>query len=278
MDRVSETPNSEGDDQIRRKNWLSDLGLDAAKLGLLLYVLGLLASSLYYSRFSIATLDLAKMQSILLGIYVVLFYMGLPAAALFCLRKVNSVVVVTIVFIVVLCLADAALAFALAYRARMMTAVAGLMLLLQFFLFVDFTSLWRSILTHRLLIPFVLPPSRLKSFIFAVLFCFHFSQFCFPRIPAFLGGGRPLPVQVFTKTQDLPSNRFFISKNQPKINSAIDSFSLKLLYETDKDVYFVNDLQSGDSLIGYSVMRLSRDEILRIDYVTPKWVKWKGEP
>jgi hypothetical protein len=156
MDRVSETPNSERDDQIRRKNWLSDLGLDAAKLGLLLYILGLLASSLYYSRFSIATLDLAKIQSILLGIYVVLFYMGLPAAALFCLGKVNRVFVVTIGFIFVVCLADVALAFALAYRALMMTVVAGSMLLLQFFLFVDFTSLWRSVLSHLLLLSFVL--------------------------------------------------------------------------------------------------------------------------
>jgi hypothetical protein len=56
MDMGSEASNSEGNRQIGRKNWLSELGLDAAKLGLLLYVLGLLASSLYYSRFSIARL------------------------------------------------------------------------------------------------------------------------------------------------------------------------------------------------------------------------------
>jgi hypothetical protein len=98
-----------------------------------------------------------------------------------------------------------------------------------------------------------------------------------PRIPAFLSGGKPLPVQVFTKTADLPASRFVISKNQPKINSAIDSFSLRLLYETDRDVYFVNDLESEGNLIGYSVMRLKRDEILRMDYVTPKWVRWKGD-
>jgi len=59
-----------------------------------------------------------------------------------------------------------------------------------------------------------------------------------------------------------------MSKNQPQINNSIDSFSLRLLYETDKDVYFVNDLQSGDNLIGYSIMRLKKDEILRMDYVT----------
>jgi len=67
-----------------------------------------------------------------------------------------------------------------------------------------------------------------------------------------------------------------MSKNQPKINNAIDSFSLRLLYETDKDAYFVNDLQSEGNLIGYSVMRLKKDEIVRMDYATPRWVQWKG--
>ena len=68
-----------------------------------------------------------------------------------------------------------------------------------------------------------------------------------------------------------------MSKNQPKVNSAMDSYSLRLLYETDRDVYFVSDLKSEDNLIGYSVMRLKRDEILRMDYATPKWVQWKGD-
>src|SRR5580704_16426717 len=77
------------------KNWLMDLGLDVAKLGLFLYLIGLIASSLYYSRFSISALDLAKSQSILLGIYVLGLYVGLPGATLFCLRKVNGVAAVS---------------------------------------------------------------------------------------------------------------------------------------------------------------------------------------
>jgi hypothetical protein len=222
-------------------------------------------------------LDLAKTQSILLGVYVVALYIGLPAATLFSLREASRIGVILAVFVSVLCLSDATLALALDYHALMVFPVALLMLVLQVLFFADFTSLWLSIRNLQLQIRFALPPPRVKSFVFAVLFCTHFSQFWFPRIPAFLGGAKPLAVQVFTKTQDLPLNRFFISKNQPKINTAMDSFSLKLLYETDKDVYFVNDLQSGGNLIGYSVMRLSRDEILRVDYVTPKWVKWKGD-
>jgi hypothetical protein len=260
-----------------QRNWLTDLSLDVAKVGLLLYVLGLLTSSMYYSRFSILSLNLAKPQCILLGIYVIGFYVGFPLGTLWCMRRVARVGLILAGLLCVLCISDAALAFAAHYRGATLTLVVFLSLILQFFCFLDLTSLWQSIGKRQLQIVFVLPPPRAKVFAFCFLFCIHFSQFWFPRIPAFLGGGRPLLVQVFTKTPDLPANRFIANKNQPKMNNSIDSFSLRLLYETDNDVYFVNDLKSEDSLIGYSVMRLKKDEIVRMDYVTPKWVQWKGE-
>jgi len=277
MDFASQSPTAQGNGQASHKNWLTDLGFDAAKLGLLLYVLGLVASSLYYSRFSIATLDLAKTQSILLGIYVVGLYAALPAAALFSLRRIPWVGIIAAAFVVVLCGLDCSLAYAVSYRSRSLLSVVALTLVLQFFFFADFLSLVRSLLAGRLRIDFALPPPKGKSLAFAVLFCAHFSQFWFPQIPAFLGGGKPLSVQVFTKSPDLPANRFVMSKNQSKINTAMDSFSLRLLYETDRDVYFVSDLKSEGNLIGYSVMRIKRDEILRMDYSTPKWVQWKGD-
>jgi hypothetical protein len=277
MDIASQSPTMHGDGQAGHKNWLTGLGFDAAKLGLLLYVLGMVTSSLYYSRFSIATLDLAKTQSILLGVYVVALYAVLPAGALFILRRIPWVGVIAAVFVAGLCGLNTILAYALSYRSRTLLSVVALTLALQFFFFADFPSLVRSLLTARVRIDFVLPPPRVKALLFALLFCAHFSQFWFPQIPAFLGGGKPLPVQVFTKTADLPANRFVMSKNQPKVNSAMDSYSLRLLYEADRDVYFVSDLKSDDNLIGYSVMRIKRDEILRMDYATPKWVQWKGD-
>jgi hypothetical protein len=276
MELFGQSSNARSRNHAGRKNWWSDLSLDAAKLGLLLYVLGLLASSFYYSRFSILSLDLAKPQCILLGIYVVGLYVGLPAATLFSLRRTCRVGVISAVLVTVLCASDAGLALAAHYRPLTLILLVLLTVTLQFFFFADFVSLWRSANNGRLQITFVLPPPRVKALLFALLFCVHFSQFAFPQIPAFLGGAKPLSVQVFTKTANLPANRFFMSKNQPQINNSIDSFSLRLLYETDKDVYFVNDLQSGDNLIGYSIMRLKKDEILRMDYVTPKWVQWKG--
>lgn len=277
MDFARQSPTVQGDGQDGHKNWLTDLGFDAAKLGLLLYVLGLVASSLYYSRFSIATLDLAKTQSILLGVYVVGLYVGLPAAALYGLRRIPWVGVIAAVFVTLLCGLDSVLAYTVNYRSLSLLSVVALTLALQFFFFVDFLSLVRSLLAARLGMDLALPPPRGKALLFALLFCVHFSRFWFPQIPAFLGGGKPLPVQVYTKTADLPANRFVMSKNQPKINNAMDSFSLRLLYETDQNVYFLSDLKSDGNLVGYSVMRLKRDEILRMDYSTPKWVQWKGD-
>src|SRR5271156_5554741 len=43
MDVAKQFPTVQGDGQAGHKNWLTDLGFDAAKIGLLLYVLGLVA-------------------------------------------------------------------------------------------------------------------------------------------------------------------------------------------------------------------------------------------
>jgi len=259
------------------RNWLADLGLDTAKLGLLLYVLGLLASNLYYSRFSILTLDLAKTQCILVGVYIVLLYAVAPAITLFAAKGIRSATIVSVWFVIVLCLLDLILGLAVGLRRFSLFGVAFLTAALQFFCFTDFTSLGRSLRARRQEMAFMLPPPRAKAMFFALAFCLHFSLSWFPRIPGYLGGAKPLPVQVFTKTPDLPANRFVVSKNHPQINKSIDSFALHLLYETDKDAYFVYDLQAEDNLVGYSVMRLKKDEIVRIDYNTPKWVRWRSD-
>jgi hypothetical protein len=260
------------------RNWLSDLGLDTAKLALFLYLLGLITSSLYYSRFSILTLDLAKTQCILVGVYVVLLYAGIPAITLFLAKSIPNGGVVAVILGGVLGLFDLYFAWLVGYRNTSLMRVALLTTVLQFLLFSDFSTLRQFLPAPRKQIAFLLPPPRAKALLFALLVCLHFSLSWFPQIPAYLGGGKPLTVQVFPKTSELPANRFVDSKNHPRINKSLDSFSLHLLYETDKDVYFVDDLQSEDNLVGYYVMRLKRDEILRIDYNTPKWVQWRGAP
>jgi hypothetical protein len=261
--------------QTGRKNWLSDLGWDVAKIGLMLYVSGLIASSFYYSRFSILTLDFAKPQCILVGIYIVITYAVLPAIILFGSRNF-SISAATATLVITLCFADGVLGWILNCRGSTLVQAIVITLVLQVFLFTNSASIWQTLRKRQLQIAFFLPPPKLKTIVFGLLFSLHFSLFWFPRIPAHFGGAKPFKVVVITKTADLPANRFVISKNQPKINKSIDSFSLTLLYETDKDFYFVDDLQSETDLVGYYVMRIRKDEILRIDYVTPKWIRWTG--
>jgi hypothetical protein len=256
--------------------WLSDLGTDAAKLGIILYLLGLLSSSFYYSRFSILTLDFTKTQSILIGVYVVFLYAAVPAVAMFVLKGMGATKSILPVFCAWLGLVNTVFALILKFSWANLVLAVIVTAVLQFSLYCYFTAVWNSVKSRKLNITFVLRPPRAKAGVLALLCCAHFAMVWFPRIPAYFGGGQPLRVQIFAKTPELPANRFVDSKNRPQINKSLDSYSLQLLYETDKDIYFLYDLQTGDTLIGYSVMRLKKDEVLRIDYMTPKWFGWEG--
>ncbi|HXR39778.1 MAG TPA: hypothetical protein VN776_11820, partial [Terracidiphilus sp.] len=101
-----------------------------------------------------------------------------------------------------------------------------------------------------------------------ILVCLHFSLFWFPRIPGPFAGGKPIPVQVFTETQALPDSRFVDRKNKPQINSQLDSYSLLLLYQTDTDVYLLDSEPAGGALIDDDVMRITKSQVLRMDYNT----------
>jgi hypothetical protein len=94
-----------------------------------------------------------------------------------------------------------------------------------------------------------------------------FAAFLYGSIPAYCGGGAPMLVQVFTKEPELPANRFMATRNSPQINPTIPSFRLRLLYESPEYFYFV--AESRGRMRGHSVMRLSREQVLRLDYVTP---------
>src|ERR1022692_1988278 len=59
--------------------WLSLRGMDVAKAGVGLYILGMMISCIYYARCHILALELTRTQSILLGAYVVVLYLGVPA-------------------------------------------------------------------------------------------------------------------------------------------------------------------------------------------------------
>jgi hypothetical protein len=48
-----------------------------------------------------------------------------------------------------------------------------------------------------------------------------------------------------------------------------------LLYEFDKDAYFLTEITADRVVFSHLVTRIQKDEIQRMDYQTPKWVTWR---
>jgi hypothetical protein len=48
----------------------------------------------------------------------------------------------------------------------------------------------------------------------------------------------------------------------------MDSYALWLLYQTDTDVYLLDSLPANGTLIDDDVMRITQDQVIRMDYNT----------
>lgn len=252
-----------------KSRWLSLRGLDAAKAGLTLYVLGMMTSGIYYARFHILALDFARIQSIVVGVYLIGLYLAAPAAAVWCVKGISRLKAVRLtVCIALLAALDAALAMLLKCTGKSLILLPVVTLALQLILFVDWKTLWASLRNRKLEIVLLHQPTRERLVALGILVCLHFSFFWFPRIPGNFAGGMPVQVQVFTETPGLPDSRFAATKNKPQINSQMDSYALWLLYQTDTDVYLLDSLPTGDTLIDDDVMRITQGQVIRMDYNT----------
>jgi hypothetical protein len=258
------------------KSFIDDL-TDMAKVGAILYVLGLVSCAIHFSRYSILALDLTRPQLIVIGIYIAFLYGILPAGILFALSIVRSRTWGSISFCLALFIKNIGLAYFLGYAALWSFGVGVLTTILELALFGDVHRGEVSCSSRRLVIALTPSFTRTKLVAFAIVFSIHFAVVFLPLIPSYLAGAKPLRVHIFPKTADLPANRFILSKNMPKVNPSMDSFAVKLIYESDKDLYFLEEPGSLSGLEAYTVMRLKRDEVLRIDYPTPLWVSLRSK-
>jgi hypothetical protein len=248
--------------------WLSLRGVDAAKAGLALYILGMLTSGAYYARFHILALDFTRIQSIVVGVYLMALYLALPAAFVWCGAQFSGHRAARLlVCLTMLAALDVGLARLLKDGWGNLALTSLSTLALQLFLFVDWKTLLSSLRNRKLQIQMLHQPTREVVVVFGLLVCLHFSLFWFPRIPGNFAGGMPVQVQVFTETPGLPDSRFVSTKDKPQINSQMDSYALWLLYQTDTDVYLLDSLP-GDTLIDDDVMRITQDQVIRMDYNT----------
>lgn len=241
--------------------WAKQRSWDWAKVGALLYGLGILITSIYFLRFSVLSLDLLRPHSVLVGSYFVALYLLLPAAFLVVLKPLKRNSAVLVAFSMLLMAKEVVLGWLIGGPPA--TAVV-LLVMAQLALFVRFSVEGKAAFLRFE----VVPKDVLAGLAFAVLL-FLFASTSYGCIPGYLGGGKPILVHVFTETADLPDSRFMQTKNMPQINMALTSFRLRLLYESEDYFYFVAESQG--IMKGYSVMRLKRDQVLRMDYITPVW-------
>ena len=248
--------------------WLSLRGMDAAKAGLALYIMGMLTSGAYYARFHILALDFTRIQSVVVGVYLIALYLAFPAAFVWFAARLSRLRVVRVLTCLgLLAVLNAGLAKLVKDSWKNLSVTALSTLALQLILFLDWKTLGASLRNRRLQIQLLHQPTRERIVVFGLVVCMHFSLFWFPRIPGNFAGGMPVEVQVFTETPGLPDSRFASTKDKPQINSQMDSYALWLLYQTDTDVYLLDSLP-GDTLIDDDVMRITQDQVIRMDYNT----------
>ncbi|MGO9338161.1 MAG: hypothetical protein ACLPY1_11700 [Terracidiphilus sp.] len=264
-----EAPARSGPARTGSSRWLSLSGLDAAKAGLALYIMGMLTSGVYYARFHILALDFTRIQSIVVGIYLIALYLALPAGFVWCAAQFSALKSVRLLISLALLAAmDVGLAVLLKYQGHDLAMVALTTLAFQLVLFVDWKTLLACVRERKLVLQLLHQPTRERLVALGLLVCLHFSLFWFPRIPGNFAGGMPVQVQVFTETPGLPDSRFVATKNKPQINSQMDSYALWLLYQTDTDVYLLDSLPANGTLIDDDVMRITQDQVIRMDYNT----------
>jgi len=265
----TEVANAAHPPRAGHSRWLNLRGWDAAKAGLVLYIAGMLTSGIYYARFHILALDFTRIQSIVVGVYLIGLYLAAPAAAIWCVRllsKHRSIQIATCILLLAAC--DVGLGHLLKVPWGAMPLRSLSTLLLQLMLFVDGEALLTSIRQRRFDLQLMHQPTRARMVAMSVFVCLHFALLWFPRIPGNFAGGLPVQVQVFTETPGLPDSRFAATKNKPQINSQMDSYALWLLYQTDTDVYLLDSLPTSDTTIDDDVMRITQGQVIRMDYNT----------
>jgi hypothetical protein len=175
--------------------WVKQGSWDWARLGAVLYVAGVLISSIYFLRFTILSLDLLRPQSLIVGLYFFALYFIMPAAVLMFLKPLQSIQAILVVFLTLLIAKEMMLRFLIAAPSAKTVA---LLVTLQLVLFCRFD--YNKKKKRWLLLRFVVVPKDPLAAMALAVILFVFATTTYGSIPGYLGGGKPILVHVFTKT------------------------------------------------------------------------------
>jgi len=227
---------------------------ELTRAGIVLYLLGLFCTFIFFSQLNILSIDMLKPQCIVIGIYVWIWAVLLPRvwiqlAALFKFQKrwLN-------IAILVLAFggADAVIFYELSAVQNTLYPVL-ISLPAQLLFYFNFNK-WT----------FELFPPAVKNYLFIPVLAVLFALILLPLIPQHLGGTKTEQVRVVfkDKTPDLLASRFVKGTG-----------TYRFLYETDKDYYFLekaSDQKSG-IVMGYVVKRIEKTEIVKLEFKTNPW-------
>jgi hypothetical protein len=254
------------------------LALDTAKLGIGLYILGLICSVAYFSRYRILSLELTRPAGILVGAEIVLLYGVLSIGAMHVLARVAPQQAAVPGFVAFLFLKDLVIYIVLGLAPPPSVGLAFTSSAIEACLFLSGASIASAVAQRRLGALIVRAPAsgwKLATVGFALTLLFAYTVY--PRVPAQIGGARPSKVFVFPKDCDLLDSRFNLARNNPRINYFKDSYSLFLLLESGSDYYFTQGTLGSGVTEALYVIKVPKSEVQRLDYYTPQWVGMRGE-
>jgi hypothetical protein len=225
---------------------------DLTKTGILLYLMGIFCTFLYFSQFNILSVDFLKPQAIILGIYVWLYGIAIPRLLLAAISRIpfcnRSSVLCLLFFLVSLALLNFLFLAALSALSFSLLIIALCATLVSFFFHFDFK---RSGL--------LLQPSIYRHYLFIPVYCFICSYFFLPKVPYFLGGFMPVKVTVVTTEAGLLQSRF--------------SRSIYLLYETGSEFYFFEKKADAATklVFNYVVKRVPKSQVKKLEIQKDLW-------
>lgn len=223
---------------------------DLTRTGIILYLMGIFCTFLYFSQFNILSVDFLKPQAIILGVYVWFYGIAIPRTLLIIIYKFDLPISLLdkLLFPLGLLLINYFLLRVLSgFSLSLLLATAGTTIVA-----VLYHLQYRSFC-------FILQPSLYRSYIFIPLYCLICAYFFLPRIPNFIGGFKPVKVTVTTETPDLLKSRF--------------SKSIYLLYESAGEFYFFEKRSDSATreVFNYVIKRVPRSEIKKLEIEKSIW-------
>ncbi len=228
---------------------------ELTRAGVILYLLGLFCTFIFFSQLNILSIDMLKPQCIVIGIYVWIWAVLLPRVwiQLVSLFKFQKKWLNITMLALILGASNAIIFYGLSSVQNMLYPIL-INLLAQLLFYFNFKK--RA---------FELFPPLVKNYLFIPVLAVLFAWMILPLIPQHFGGTKTELVRVVFKDKepDLLASRFIKGTG-----------FYRFLYETDKDYYFLekaSDEKSG-IVMDYVVKRVEKTEIIKIEYKTSPWV------